>query len=281
MMIYQQDQRNAVKFGETQTKTQVKTIKVGCDSLVKQCFSGSADTYKNKAVLQKELGADLLLLLPSEVNSREVVLDLGSGPGLFTEALSSLGELTISLDVSSSMLEVNNNPQTKLVCDSHNLCLTANSIDLIFSNLMVQWCDFERVIKEVYRVLKPGGEALISTLLPGSLFELQQAWLAVDNDKHIHQYQPLETIEESLAKLNCHSIQVQTKSYTYHYPSARALARELKSLGANAVKGREAKALCGKGKWMAMEREYTKLFADPNSKLLPATYRALTIKLTK
>ena len=269
----------------TDIKTSTKTYsqsKNDDNSLVQQCFNSSATTYQQRAVLQKDLGTDLLkTLMPAVVNNREIILDLGCGPGLFSQPLSELSEHLISLDASLSMLQANPNSQTKLTCDSHQLSLLDNCVDLVFSNLMIQWCDFETVVNEVYRVLKPGGEAVISTLLPGSLYELQQAWQVVDDDEHIHQYQSLHTIQDCLANMNWKTVETQTKRYTYYYESARALARELKSLGANAVKGRSSKALCGKGKWLAMESAYVKNFADPASNLLPATYRALIIKLKK
>ena len=51
------------------------------------------------------------------------------------------------------------------------------SFDLVFSSLMLQWCDdLDAVFTEIARVLNPGGLLLFSTFGPGTLAELREAW---------------------------------------------------------------------------------------------------------
>lgn len=65
-----------------------------------------------------------------------------------------------------------------LVADAESLPFPSDSFDVVFSNLMVQWCDDPRtVFAECRRVLRPGGRLVLSTLLEGTLTELKQAWL--------------------------------------------------------------------------------------------------------
>lgn len=254
-------------------------------------FGNSALTYRNKAQLQLETGKLLINALQeklcanidtkSDADGMKWGLDLGCGPGLFQPQLDVLPGELISLDLSNSMLNTNPAVNNKVCGDSHSLPLQTSSIDWVFSNLMVQWCDFNTVITEVDRVLKPGGTAVISTLLPGSLYELEAAWALVDSDRHIHQYQNSNAIEQSLSDLDSSSIQCSQHKLVYWYSDALSLAKELKSLGANLVNNRNQKGLIGKRKWQLMEHHYRDLFANKDTNLVPATYRVKTVVINK
>ncbi|GAB2992535.1 methyltransferase domain-containing protein [Psychrosphaera aestuarii] len=254
-------------------------------------FGNSALTYRNKAQLQLETGQLLINALQENLRAdiksrcaRDAIkwgLDLGCGPGLFQPQLNSLPGELISFDLSKPMLNTNPALNNKVCGDSHSLPIQTNSIDWVFSNLMVQWCDFDTVITEVDRVLKPGGTAVISTLLPGSLYELEAAWAHVDSDRHIHQYQKSNDIEQSLLRLSAADIQSCQYELVYWYTDAMSLAKELKSLGANIVSNRGQKGLIGKRKWQLMEHHYRDLFANKGTNLVPATYRVKTIVINK
>lgn len=52
-----------------------------------------------------------------------------------------------------------------------------NQFDFCFSNLAVQWCDsLAAALAGLVRVTRPGGVVAFSTLLSGSLDELNQAF---------------------------------------------------------------------------------------------------------
>lgn len=256
--------------------------KRGASNAVIKQFDTSASTYTTSPTLQQELG-DILFktIFPCSFDDTSVILDLGCGPGLFTQRIKTLGGQLLSIDLSQSMLIQNSLSNAKLRSDSHCLALQNESVDLVFSNLMMQWCDAQQVLAEIHRVLKPGGTAVISTLLPGSLFELQQAWSTVDNDQHIHQYQSGKCISSTLASLTWRQKSTTEQELVYHYSNARQLAKELKSIGANHVHNRKRVGLVGKGAWKKMENAYRRQFLNPELNMISATYRALTIKLKK
>ena len=55
------------------------------------------------------------------------------------------------------------------------------SFDLVVSNLTIQWCENPlRVFSELFRVMKPGAQASVSTLAEQTLMELKESWAAVD-----------------------------------------------------------------------------------------------------
>lgn len=245
-------------------------------------FGSSAPTYVEHASLQRDLGNRLYSLIDKRQLADDcIVLDLGCGPGLFTKQLQHNGSYLISADLALGMLQEHKSDHSKLNLDSHQLSFLDKSIDLVFSNLMIQWCDFAEVTSEILRVLKPGGEAVISTLLPGSLFELAQSWQSVDDDVHVHAYETLEDLNEIVQGQHWQAVELYQEDLVYWYDNAKQLARELKSLGANLVKGRQRKGLVTKAKWQQMEAAYQAQFCCQSSNKISATYKTLTIKLTK
>lgn len=246
---------------------------------VKAHFSHSATTYKINPQLQKIVGEHLLTQLPRD--KQTMCLDLGSGPGLFTKALQQNSTHLVSADISQDMLKMNENAEHKLQVDAHNLPINANQFDIVFSSLMIQWCDLDKVLAEVYRVLKPGGKAVISTLVQGSLYELQQAWAKVDQDEHIHHYQHMQSLTKVVNQTKWQRIELQRQQHTFWFESVSALAKELKSLGANYVQGKKRKGLMAKSKWLEMEKQYQTLFACSESNQIPASYQVVYMELVK
>ena len=74
--------------------------------------------------------------------------------------------------------------------DAYSLPFRDGAFDLVFSNLMLQWCDdLDAVFAEIARVLKPGGLLLFSTFGPGTLAELREAWAASgDAGNHVNHF---------------------------------------------------------------------------------------------
>ena len=224
-------------------------------------FSAAALSYDGAARLQRQVGQGLLRHLRPGPVSR--ILDLGCGTGLFTGELSQRFKVAdvMALDLASGMLDYarERHGASGLWCqgDAEQLPLAAASIDRLFSSLMVQWCDLGRVLGEVARVLRPGGQALLSTLLDGTLAELASAWRQVDPvGEHVNRFLASEQVEQLLQQRPQEALagHLQQSTLVLDYADTRALMRELKALGAR-HKGSRGRALTAGG-LRALERAY-------------------------
>lgn len=253
--------------------SKVKTNKV------EQHFAHSAKTYSQGAQLQHIVAEQLLNKLPKV--PVKLALDLGCGPGLFTERLQNKADNLVSLDLSREMLEQVNNGVNKVQANSHALPFQPNSFDLVFSSLMIQWCNFEQVLQQIHSVLKPGGTAYLSTLIKGSLCELEHAWSKVDDDKHIHQYLTMDSLISSANKGTWHTVGIEQTTQTLWFQGVKSLAKELKLLGANYVQGRKNKGLMTKSKWQNMELAYRDMYYCKKQQAFPASYQVVLLELRK
>jgi len=205
---------------------------------IARAFARSADSYDQHADLQRAVADQLLALLPSS-SIADHVLDLGCGTGYCTRQLQSLlpAATMLALDLAEPMLHRTRKVPTvlPLCADAQQLPLQASCMDLIVSSLAIQWCsDVDALLAGLHRVLRPGGTVLLSTLGPQSLHELRSAWQGIDQRMHSNRFTALAALEQAATAagfvLDCaRELRIR------HYASLRALARELKGLGANAV----------------------------------------------
>jgi len=92
------------------------------------------------------------------------LVDLGCGPGFYTEALRAKGADVIPVDSDSAELEmIGPAPEGALLADAATLPLADASVDGAFcSNLLEHTPDAQAVIREIQRVLRQGGWGYIS-----------------------------------------------------------------------------------------------------------------------
>jgi SAM-dependent methyltransferase len=123
----------------------------------------------------------------------EVVLDLGSGGGIdvfiAAKKVGSTGKV-IGVDMTQEMLDLANKNAEELGIknvefrkgDIEELPVESGSIDVIISNCVINLApDKDKVFREAYRVLKPGGRIMVSDIvtegeLPESIRNDPAAW---------------------------------------------------------------------------------------------------------
>jgi len=243
-------------------------IKIG------KSFGSASQSYDISSRLQRYTGKHLMSLLPNR--SDLTVVDLGSGTGFFTDILASKYQQTIGVDISSKMLSFAQEKRSKEIfwigADAYHLPFKENSVDVIYSNLVIQWCyPLDALVKEILRVLKPGGLFIFSTLLDGTLHELKSSWAQVDDEKHVIDFKTQEELAPIFNNSASTLLEDKTQNLVLEYENVIHLARELKGLGANHVPKQKGKGLAGKDKWQKMTDSYHD-FQEPSG-IYPATYK--------
>ncbi|SDN92361.1 malonyl-CoA O-methyltransferase [Pseudomonas arsenicoxydans] len=246
-------------------------------------FSRAAASYDSVAQLQRDVGNQLLSLLPGDFVPR-VWLDLGCGTGYFSRAL---GERFpagngLAMDIAEGMLNHARplgGASHFIAGDAERLPLRDSTCDLVFSSLAVQWCaDFESVLSEAFRVLKPGGIFAFASLCVGTLFELRDSWRVVDGMVHVNRFRELEVYRQLCAASGLNIKSLQALPHVLYYPDVRSLTHELKALGAHNLNPGRPGGLTGRARILGLIEAYEQF---REAKGLPATYQVVYAVLEK
>jgi len=226
-------------------------------------FGNARTTYDGASRLQRLMGNAMFEVLQGQTSSAGCALDLGCGTGWFTRKLAGLGSFVsvTGMDLSPGMIEHASastpNDIIWTVADAEAIPLPDQSCDLIFSNLMIQWCAGPvQVLRECRRVLRPGGTLVVSTLLDGTLRELDQAWrLADPGQNHINRFESEAALREAVSQ-ELPGAEIETKTLRLPYTSPLMLAAELKCLGAGYKNASRRGSMTAPGRLRAMCRHY-------------------------
>lgn len=197
-----------------------------------------------------------------------LILDLGAGSGLAQPALrQQFAEARIvSVDFSWRQLHAATPsgprwwPWTKraaatICADAETLPLCSGSVDLIWSNLMLPYCDLAPVMREALRVLKPDGLFLFSTLGPDTLKE----WRECATDTEPHAFTDMHDIGDALVESGFSNPVMDRENLTTLYLDLKTLARDLKWAGGSAAANNRLQGLNGRARWNRFSAAYETL----------------------
>ncbi|MDE2408440.1 MAG: malonyl-ACP O-methyltransferase BioC, partial [Xanthomonadaceae bacterium] len=259
---------------------------------VRRAFSRSAQTYDAAAQLQKLAEARLLeslAYLDDPALARKPpqrILDLGCGTGSASRALLKRWPKAevLAMDLALPMLQQTRqasktwNPFTPvpqpLCADARRIPLADGTVDVLFSNLCLQWVeDLEGVLNSFRRVLKPQGLLLFSTFGPETLWELRGAFAQADAAPHVSPFVDTAGVGDALVNAGFFQPVVDRDEEVTHYPALANLMRELRDLGATNALTSRRHSLTGRGRFAAAERAYQMHRSDAG---LPATWEVIS-----
>lgn len=243
-------------------------------------FGRAVATYDAAAVLQREIADRMLTRLDVVKQIPAIVLDAGCGTGYCAQALARRyrGARIVGMDLAAPMAARARRAagwfaRSRYVCgDIEAMPLPEASVDLIVSNLTLQWCDLSRALAELRRVLRPGGLLMFTSFGPDTLDELRRAWHAADAGVHVHAFIDMHDIGDALMRAGFADPVMDVDRLTLTYANVEQVLRELKAIGAsNAARGR-GRALTGKARYAQFKDAYQALARDGR---IPATYEVV------
>lgn len=233
--------------------------------LIGRSFGAAAARYDGLADLQRTVGEKLLARLSSVNLAPARIADVGAGTGYLGTRLIQLYPKAdlLALDIAEGMLRFarsrcGNSGAVRFVCgDAEAMPFRDRSIDLVFSNLTIQWCSgFNTVFREIRRILRPDGVTLFSTFGAETLKELRSAWASVDDYSHVNCFGGSSAVMSALQEAGFTEIEVGIETHRLTYASVYNLMRELKGLGAHNVTLGRPRHLTGKGTLQRMVAAY-------------------------
>lgn len=246
---------------------------------IRRAFGRAAKTYTRHAALQRKIEAQLLERLEYYSGKPTRVLDVGCGPGHGSTGLRKhfKGAHVIALDIALPMLRQVRcgwrRPLSRVCADARALPLPDTSVDVLFSNLCIQWIeDLPELFAEFRRVLRPGGYLALSTFGTDTLHELRSAWAAADATPHVNAFADIAHIGDALLAAGFRDPVLDCERYTLNYKVAADLMRELKSIGATNAAAQRARGLTGKAHFKRALDAYEAFRSDAG---LPATYEVI------
>jgi len=236
--------------------------------------------YDESAVLAARLRDELAKRLEWISFVPEAVLDLGCGTGHGAAALASRWPRArvIALDASPGMLEqaARLHPGSRierLCAEAEAIPLPDASIDLVFSNLMLPWCeDIDAIFAEIARVLAPQGLFTFTTLGPDTLVELRSAWRAAGGGDALHPFTDMHDLGDGLVRAGLAEPVLDVSRYTLTYTDVTAVLRDLRATGSQNAVAERARGLTGRTRLGALEAAYEK-FREAGA--LPASYEVV------
>jgi malonyl-CoA O-methyltransferase len=228
---------------------------------IKQSFGNASQTYDSVAELQRNVGRNLLeSFLPKNLTGK--VVDLGCGTGFLTQALLPHCADLIALDLALPMLQTTREKLGKKVdyvcADAEQLPFLTESINIIFSNLALQWCfPIDKALHELHHILAKDGTLIFSTFGSETLCELKSAWANVDNFTHVNEFYTALQLKSALEKAEFANIEIQSRCYISRYDSVLTLMHELKHIGAHNVNLQRCKNLTTKKSLATMMANYS------------------------
>ncbi len=216
-------------------------------------------TFDDADAVHSEVRTRLLARLPLFKLDPRRIVDLGAATGKAGPELAALypDARILAMDLCGQMAA---RAQARcrrldrfaaLIGDAERMPLGDGSIDLVFANLLLPWCDPGEVFRETARVLRDGGLLLFTTVGPDTLAEVRRAWSEVDDGLHVHGFVDMHDLGDLANRAGLAEPVLDIDRLTVTYPDVGGLVSDLRACGATNVAHGRRSQLTGRSRWSA------------------------------
>ena len=247
---------------------------------LRQDFGGAAAGYDEHALLQREVREHAQGLAEDLWPEGARILDVGSGTGAFAMETAGKGWRITGLDIAYGMCVAAKNKNLYTInASAEAIPFADGTFDGVFSSLMLQWASAPvEIFKELHRVLKPSGCAVITTFVSGTLKELNAAFAAVDSSPHVSHFPEIAELFAQARAVGFSIVNHEGQQKLEYYPSLMTLMHSLKNIGAGNKDEKRRRGLMTPRQLARVREAYPK---DAASSALPASWYMLYMVLQK
>ena len=216
-------------------------------------------------MIQREIGSRLLARLDYIKLKPRKILDLGSGSGVFSEALKKKYRQAqiVSLDISFPMLQMIQKRQSwrrkwhSVQANMIHMPFPTGTFDLIFANQTIHWYQPAMpVLQEIHRIMCPDACFLFTTLGPDTFLEMRAAWAHADDYAHTNTFLDMHDWGDALMHVPFQDPVMDQEKITCHYPSLLDLLNSLKKQGVRNMHAHRNPGLTGVQAYRRFEQAY-------------------------
>lgn len=246
---------------------------------IKADFGKAAAGYDTHAALQRRVRQKALALAADYLPGGTQVLDIGCGTGALAQESDMHGWQAAGVDLSPGMCaQARQAMRLVAAADAQALPFADETFGGIFSSLMLQWAERPSpVLREMRRVLKPGGYAVVTTLVDGTLKELAKAFAELDDSPRVAAFIEPGMLPPALVHAGFILLEMKEERIVEHYPDARAVMRAIKSIGASNKHVQRPRGLLTPRRLERAARAYP----GGGRKGVPASWHVVTLLLTR
>lgn len=223
----------------------------------------TAQTYAQHAVMQREICERLVGRLDYIKCQPTTILDMSLHPSQSEAALRQRFPKAQYIAATPCVDELKQRKRglfkkpCSVAVPVDRLALADASVDFIFMNLTLLWAnDWPQLLQDCYRVLKPKGMLLFTSLGPDTLQELRHAFSHVDDATHVHQFVDMHDVGDVLLKAGFENPVMDIEQLQFRYKNLRQLTTDLKLTAINNLSATRRRALMTPRQWAVVERNY-------------------------
>ena len=245
-------------------------------------FNARAAQYEQAAKVQYEIGERLFERLQYLKIKPKYILDLGCGPGYFSQQLKKYYPKAhvVGCDLAYGMLKQAKTKQgwrkkwALVNGDMAAMPFATGLFDLVFANQVIHWSQpIASVMSELNRVMNAQGCLMFSTLGPDTFCELRQSWATIDNHAHANDFIDMHDIGDSLLAEHFLDPVVDMEVLTAHYSTLPQLLHALKAQGVRNINPARNPGLTGKQSWRRFEQAIAAFCTEQGK--YPLTYEVV------